>query len=271
MSAFNEASFDPWHSSRHLLRTLKYEFSGQINFSSKEDLILLITWLEDRKIRELDVEWRKPLRSDSQEWDAAFSNYLGKVGCPFKWSNVGETDSKDAIAWLISYAVSAEYEDVAENCVGIENTGRSNFLDSVNNNENEKSSENNENEQEMEVEFNSELSEEVDKLGAMLLLNRQGESDYLYLQRISRHIKLTLTPGSLHALKTEGKAGIPLQSFPLGFDTRDAALNQVAVVLRMLYLSDFRELQNDLNALIVLGQEYTANPKTNSALGQVGR
>ena len=41
--------------------------------------------------------------------------------------------------------------------------------------------------------------------------------------------------------------------------------------MRMLYLSDFRELQNDLNALIMLGQEYTANPKTNSALGQVGR
>jgi len=35
----------------------------------------------------------------------------------------------------------------------------------------------------------------------------------------------------------------------------DEIVNQVAVVLKMLYLSDFRELQNDLNALIVLGQE----------------
>lgn len=37
-------------------------------------------------------------------------------------------------------------------------------------------------------------------------------------------------------------------------------MDEVAVVLRMLYLSDFRELQNEANGLIVLGQEYTANP-----------
>ena len=40
----------------------------------------------------------------------------------------------------------------------------------------------------------------------------------------------------------------------------DTDINQIATVLKMLYLSDFREMQNDLNALIVLGQEYTANP-----------
>jgi hypothetical protein len=28
----------------------------------------------------------------------------------------------------------------------------------------------------------------------------------------------------------------------------------------MLYLADLRELQTDLNSLIVLGQEFTANP-----------
>jgi hypothetical protein len=40
----------------------------------------------------------------------------------------------------------------------------------------------------------------------------------------------------------------------------DALVNQIALVLRMLYISDFRELQNEVNDLIVLGQEYTANP-----------
>ena len=42
--------------------------------------------------------------------------------------------------------------------------------------------------------------------------------------------------------------------------TVDKTLNQVAIVLKMLYLFDFRELQDDLNNIIMLGQEYTANP-----------
>ncbi len=40
----------------------------------------------------------------------------------------------------------------------------------------------------------------------------------------------------------------------------DSVVNSVLLVLKMLYLSDFRDLQNDVNALIVLGQEFTANP-----------
>ena len=64
---------------------------------------------------------------------------------------------------------------------------------------------------------------------------------------------------------------IDLSEFPLGFDTGDADVNKVATVLKMLYISDLRDLQNDLNGLISLGQEYTANPKTNTKLGKVGR
>jgi RLL motif-containing protein 1 len=75
----------------------------------------------------------------------------------------------------------------------------------------------------------------------------------------------------MEALKTNNSGGIPLEEFPLGFSTGDHDVNQAAIVLKMLYLSDFREMQNDLNALIVLGQEYTANPRTNSSLGKVGR
>ena len=48
-------------------------------------------------------------------------------------------------------------------------------------------------------------------------------------------------------------------SFSL-FSLLDEDINQIATVLKMLYLSDFREMQNDLNALIELGQDYTANP-----------
>ncbi len=256
---------DPWNASRCLLQSLQYDFWKEVCFASKGDLILLVTWLEDRKIRELDIEWRKPLRVDGPEWDTAFQNYLEKLGCPYKWKNLSEDESKDAISWLIAYAVSAEYEDIAEECVDIEN--KAGLL-----HEREPANDMAIAEADDSVEEDGALQAEVDKLGEMLLLMRgEDESNHDYLQRISRQIKLILTPGSLQALQSKGEGGIPLESFPSVFETNDDTLKQVAVVLRMLYLYDFRELQNDLNALIVLGQEYTANPKTNNALGAVGR
>ena len=37
-------------------------------------------------------------------------------------------------------------------------------------------------------------------------------------------------------------------------------INKIALVLRMLYLSDLHDLSIDINSLLVLVQEYTANP-----------
>jgi hypothetical protein len=99
-----------------------------------------------------------------------------------------------------------------------------------------------------------------------------------FLRRISDAVRLLMS-----ARNCESSAHRPpLREFPLGFETKgtrihtrscishiiitelcvstDKAVNEVALVLKMLYLADFREIQNDMNALIVLGQEYTANP-----------
>ena len=126
----------------------------------------------------------------------------------------------------------------------------------------------------MEIDSNiNYISDEINKLGAMIHLGRENqENDADYLQRISTVIRLCLTSGSIETLKSKTVPGnLTINDFPVGFDTKDQILNQVSVVIKMLYLLDFRELQNDLNTLIVLGQEYTANPRTNSAMGKVGR
>lgn len=66
-------------------------------------------------------------------------------------------------------------------------------------------------------------------------------------------------------------AGIDLSQYPLGFTTGDEAIDRAAVVLRVSYLADLRQLQDDVNELLVTAQEYTANPVTNAHLGKVGR
>ena len=61
-------------------------------------------------------------------------------------------------------------------------------------------------------------------------------------------------------------------TFPLGFGSLgSAALDDAGRVLRMLHVRELRRLQDGVNAIVVGMQEFTANPKTDSRLGRVGR
>lgn len=63
----------------------------------------------------------------------------------------------------------------------------------------------------------------------------------------------------------------PFQDLDLGFDINDPVLNKAAKVLRMLYIHNLRDLQTKANELIVAVQTVTANPKTDTRLGKVGK
>ena len=62
-----------------------------------------------------------------------------------------------------------------------------------------------------------------------------------------------------------------LDQIPVGFDTGNQELNHAARVLRLLLINDLRLLQNQINQLLVSVQSITAHPKTDTALGKVGR
>ena len=51
----------------------------------------------------------------------------------------------------------------------------------------------------------------------------------------------------------------------------DYIMTDAAKVLRLLHLRDLRDLQTQINQAIVNVQAITANPKTDSRLGKVGR
>ena len=63
----------------------------------------------------------------------------------------------------------------------------------------------------------------------------------------------------------------PIQEADLGFDTGDYVLNTACKVLRLLYIHDLRALQTSVNECIVSVQAITADPKTDTRLGKVGK
>ena len=69
----------------------------------------------------------------------------------------------------------------------------------------------------------------------------------------------------------DGGAAVTVAADALRVGPADQQLRRAAAVLRLLYLEDLRELQTQVNTLLATAQEFTANPKTDSALGSVGR
>ena len=64
---------------------------------------------------------------------------------------------------------------------------------------------------------------------------------------------------------------LDINEFPLGFTTGSESLDRAAIVLKMMYIAELRDMQQGVNQVLTIAQEYTGDPKTDSSLGRVGR
>lgn len=110
------------------LQALQCPIIDQINDQSihqpsTQELLLL--WLEDRKIREFEIEDRVPLRlskhnGDLQTWSSHINKYGEAIGCPYEWVVQGSNSkyipdaNKQFLFWLASRAIALDYEDTVE-------------------------------------------------------------------------------------------------------------------------------------------------------------
>jgi len=79
-----------------------------------------------------------------------------------------------------------------------------------------------------------------------------------------------LSPQTRAAAAAAAAADAP-GSFPAGFAAPRPALARPAALLRACHVGRLRELQSRADAALVAAQEATANPRTDSKLGRVGR
>lgn len=101
-------------------------------------------------------------------------------------------------------------------------------------------------------------------------LNIPDHPDHLkILEAASRIINTNLGSNAVRRDPPVGKAySVKEDSEKFAFDNQD--MDEAAKMLRLLQIQSLRELQTAINETIVVVQECTADPKTDTKLGKVG-
>ena len=191
-------------------------------------------------------------RSFDGGWDAAYAAYLAEAGCPFELPlPAREADMLFALEWLLGRAVELEWQDFTADpqssalCAAPppHSSHPQPALDPV-------------------------VCDNVRALACELGLPLT--SDIPLLLQVCCRVICQLCPAG--AADAEGSQSVAqaLQALPLGFSTGDAAVDRAAKILRLLYVADLRQTQNNVNEAISRMQQHTADPKTDSRLGRVG-
>lgn len=245
------------------LIALNHHQPKEFNMNDENEFRSLIVWLEDQKVRHYKIEDRAALRNTtSSEWPKALETYVNDLGCPYP-----KNERSALLDWLLGYAVRLEYGDDAEKfravkpqTLGSSSTGTipaggtsSNPLDAL--------------------DFNDpDFKAGVTSLAMKLQIPPYQD----HLEQLKAICIVVRDRLSKEAIEDAEKNKTPpqlmtLERVDLGFDTGDYIINEAAKILRLLHIRDLRELQSQINHAIVAVQTVTANPKTDSRLGKVGR
>jgi len=280
------------------LRALEYPEWSKFNAKDQGNFRVLVTWLEETKIRHYKLDDRGPLRQrDSPNWNDAFAKYLTDMNCSRPFSASMNDDQRALVLdWLLSEAVSAEYSDHSNQYNQI---NKLDFMSSKSTPTASTPSVTSSTTNAAPLDCSSnEFKKAVLELAAVFSLpSPPSDLDPAVILRVVRRRlqrkraesakEVTAAPAKAAKVMKGGKAQKSpakeeekisvqeanelLESYPLGFSTGDKNVDKAATILRLLYINDLRDLQTLINEVIVTVQEYTADPKTDARLGQVGR
>jgi len=243
------------------LSALNYPCVDTFDASNQSEFRGLVLWLEDQKIRHYKIDDRACLRQiNSPDWEKEFQNYLNSLDCP-KLNRKEET-----IDWLLGLSIRFEYADNKDNY-----SKYSQQNESMNGGDKPKMVHSNPLDN---LDFSSpEFVSGVEKLADFL--NVPKHPDHLItLQAVSSFVNSRLTAAAIQKPDSVIPEGHPYDlnaQKDFNMDSNDPAVSEAAKILRLLYINDLRKLQTQINEAIVSVQTVTANPKTDTRLGKVGR
>jgi len=243
------------------LLALNYPTPEKFDPSNQSIYRGLVVWLEDQKIRHYKIDDRGSLRDiGSDSWPAAFHQYLSDLACPIMSGSTGEI-----LDWLLGCAVRFEYAEKLE----AYNKQTKEFVKQTRTEQPKIVSSNPLD----NLDFTTpEFRAGVEALAGSLKISKHPDH-LVTLQAICKLVATRLNSKALQnpsSVVPQGEA-YPFREYGLGFETGDPVVNEAAKILRLLHIQDMRALQTRINECIVAIQAITANPKTDTRLGKVGR
>ncbi|EFN82210.1 RNA transcription, translation and transport factor protein [Harpegnathos saltator] len=244
------------------LKALGYLEWDKVNGNNDQHFRKVIVWLEDQKIRHYTIDDRAPLRDiTSPEWPKVFEKYCNDVKCPIT------KNAADQLEWFIGYAIWLEFGDDCQKYQGVLGS-KAKVIDNQANVPNVKS---------INPLDNLDFDSNAFKVGvgtiAKLLRVPQHSDHLVTLQACSKLVCNKLNAEAVkqpNIVNIKGKSLTAMTIGP-GFNMGDKMLDNAARGLSLLYIQDLRNLQTKINETIVAVQNITANPKTDTKLGKVGK
>ncbi|XP_055676546.1 RNA transcription, translation and transport factor protein [Lutzomyia longipalpis] len=229
-----------------------------VNCEDPKQFRSTVLWLEDQKIRHYKIEDRAELRKiDSNEWDAAYAKYKVDLKVP-----AGLGSPIEELAWIMGYAVRLEYFDNVEKYRGVN--------------------------AEMALEEAKPKAPSIKSTNPFDKLDFTSKEFEAGVRTLAKRLQIPYHPDTMTTLAAVAKvvqdnlstealkeplldnAPFPLEQTP-GVGFQDADLEQAARILRLLQIQSVRHLQTTINETIVAVQNLTADPRTDTKLGKVGR
>jgi len=244
------------------LQALEYPQWQCFDHTDVDQVQVLVAWLENQKIREYPENERAGLSGAGvtrEQWEGHLRQYLEDLNLShsLEGSLVSAENLPKLLQRLIAFALGVEFRDVSSACNRAATCVQ----------------------RRLHAPHENVDDQEIQKAVGAIAETLQvlpGETGAETLAAVQAVLAAHLAPkeSSRGTKSTKGQPKIQRfnqQVFSLGFSTGDRQLDQAATVLRLLYINDLRQLQTQVNDVVSTFQEFTANPKTDSRLGKVGR
>ena len=219
---------------RRRLESLNHFDPQWFELSDETKFRQCVLWLEEQKIRFYDIDRRQPLRRITAETGAGWDEAYRIY---LRDLECGEKTRESQLLWLTAKAVKEEFAQMKADDV----KAASLINDKAEIGELAKS---------LGIQENPQDPQATLKACCLLLKKKQSDNN----------------------ADKKGLKSVDLDEMQIKTEKGTSAnLNKALKLLKLLQIQDLREAQNAVNAAIESVQMLTANPKTDTKLGKVGR